>query len=708
VDAEGARTEWAYDSEGRLLHTTDAAGAVSSFEPGPFGLVRARTGSDGLRIEFDYDGELNLRSVVNAAGSAWTYTYDAAGRLIGETDFTGRTLTYELDAVGRLAARTTGMDDRITIDRDPAGRIIARYTPDAEYIYAYDSAGHLVAATGAGTSLSYTRDVLGRIIAEAVDGRTTFYSFDAVGRRMSRTTPSGATSEWSFDLAGRPTLLDAGSGKLGFGYDSAGNEVVRGIGNDVRLTREHDLVGRLTAQHLWTGAGSSHGEPFIADAAESGLSRMPVVSRTWTWRADSVPIRVEDSLRGVRHLTPDTAGRITAVSGSDWSESYAYDAHGNLANATMTGAESALGNDEQSGVRVFERTLLRTAGRTHYTHDPAGRLVRTVRRTLDGRQRTWEYIWDAEDRLVQAAVPDGSTGQYRYDPLGRRISKTQLGSDGNVQQHVVFVWDGPVLAEQQSRGSANQSFAVTWDYEPDSFTPAAQRRRSWATDAEQELIDDVFHAIVTDLVGTPTELIDGTGRVAWRTTTSLWGRVIATAADPDVVCLLCFPGQYLDSETGLHYNLHRYYDPGTGSYLTPDPLGLEPAPNDRAYVPNPLTFTDPLGLMCARKAPKRPDPAPVDPPADGTPERRLWQLTEEGSTKIMKGGPFKTTFYKSASDGTWWTPDVFGHGQSAFKVYQESAKGLDWIADADKYGTYMPDKHKGDTGKFIPWSQLRG
>ena len=32
-----------------------------------------------------------------------------------------------------------------------------------------------------------------------------------------------------------------------------------------------------------------------------------------------------------------------------------------------------------------------------------------------------------------------------------------------------------------------------------------------------------------------------------------------------------YPGQYYDAETGLHYNYHRYYDPGTGRYLRPDP-----------------------------------------------------------------------------------------------------------------------------------------
>ncbi|OCG46648.1 hypothetical protein A9G35_04720 [Gilliamella sp. Choc5-1] len=60
---------------------------------------------------------------------------------------------------------------------------------------------------------------------------------------------------------------------------------------------------------------------------------------------------------------------------------------------------------------------------------------------------------------------------------------------------------------------------------------------------------------------------------------------------------LRFQGQYYDEETGLHYNLNRYYDPFTGRYITQDPIKLFAGFNNYCYVNNDVSnIVDPLGL----------------------------------------------------------------------------------------------------------------
>src|SRR5262249_16525666 len=46
----------------------------------------------------------------------------------------------------------------------------------------------------------------------------------------------------------------------------------------------------------------------------------------------------------------------------------------------------------------------------------------------------------------------------------------------------------------------------------------------------------------------------------------------------------------------LFYNGFRYYDPGAGLYLSPDPLGLAGGLRPFGYALNPTGWIDPLGL----------------------------------------------------------------------------------------------------------------
>nr|WP_275667657.1 RHS repeat-associated core domain-containing protein [Photobacterium damselae] len=47
----------------------------------------------------------------------------------------------------------------------------------------------------------------------------------------------------------------------------------------------------------------------------------------------------------------------------------------------------------------------------------------------------------------------------------------------------------------------------------------------------------------------------------------------------------------------MHYSRHRYYSPKTGRFTTVDPIGLAGGLNNYQYVPNPINWVDPLGLM---------------------------------------------------------------------------------------------------------------
>ncbi len=77
-----------------------------------------------------------------------------------------------------------------------------------------------------------------------------------------------------------------------------------------------------------------------------------------------------------------------------------------------------------------------------------------------------------------------------------------------------------------------------------------------------------------------------------------------------------------------------------------------------------------------------------------------WNIQDGAVSKFQSGDH---TYFENPADGTWWSKDTAGHGGSGFKVYQATAKGLRWIADADGFGNYIIGKHKGPTGVFIPW-----
>ncbi|MFF5922723.1 DUF6531 domain-containing protein [Streptomyces flavochromogenes] len=572
---DGGGESWTWDAEGNRTSHTDPTGATTRFEYTHFGKLAARTGADGARYEFRYDKELRLTEVTGPQGLTWTYTYDGAGRLVAETDFDGRTVTYELDAVGRTTARTTPLGERVTVAYDAMDRVVEQHSSAGTTRYAYDPAGRSVSLTSPTSTVVLERDVTGLLLAETVDGRTTRYEYDAAGALTARTTPSGARSHYANDAAGRRAVLTADGHDMLVARDERGREVARTLGEgpeSVTLASAWDRMGRLSSRSVTAG------------------DRV-VRSRGYGYRADGHLDRITDRVAGTDvTFELDPVGRPLRVAAEGWSETYAYDAVGNQAQAEWP--DRAL-RDEARGERAYEGNRLLRAGRIRYEYDAAGRMVLRQKARLSRKPDTWHYTWDAENRLVACRTPDGVTWRYAYDPLGRRTAKHRMAPDGTtVERSTYFTWDGTRLAEQTDTDSAT---TITWEYDAHDHRPLSQLERRPRGD-DQDAYDTRFFAIVTDLVGAPTELVDEGGDVAWEARRTTWGSTrwnrTATAYTP-----LRFPGQYEDSETGLHYNYLRHYDPETARYACPDPLGLAPAANPVAYVTNPWTLTDPLGLI---------------------------------------------------------------------------------------------------------------
>ncbi|MFS8066922.1 MAG: RHS repeat-associated core domain-containing protein, partial [Byssovorax sp.] len=155
-----------------------------------------------------------------------------------------------------------------------------------------------------------------------------------------------------------------------------------------------------------------------------------------------------------------------------------------------------------------------------------------------------------------------------------------------------FVWDGDTLVHAiRTVGTAPPVATRTFCFDDGSFVPRAQ------CDTRTDPIlgeRSAWSYFVNDPAGTPDELVTDAGEVCGVVDRAVWGTTTATgrATTP-----IRFQGQQEDADTGLFYNRFRDYDPEAGRYISPDPIGLAGGLQLFAYVPSPLGWIDPFGLV---------------------------------------------------------------------------------------------------------------
>jgi RHS repeat-associated protein len=449
-----------------------------------------------------------------------------------------------------------------------------------------------VEAPNAATTTYINDDLGNRLQEDSPDRGIITLTHDAAGNVLTRTDARGIAAAYQYDALGRVTLVDYpgtesdaayrydtgegcsfGSGRLCAVTDASGGSAYAydAFGNLVRHTRTevgvfyttayaYDADDRLLALTDPSGRRVEYGRDALGRITRVEL----VAGEARTLLADGITYRADGLLTGltfgnglIETRAYDQQGRLTAqtLGGVD-SREYSYDASGNL-----TARTAGIGG----GTFTYDALNRLADGTLTYSYEPASNRLAAiggapVSLDLAGNLTTRDargFTYNPAGRLVQVTENGAQIAAYHYDAHGQRSRKVTAA--GTVVYH--YDLQGRLLAETTADGAPLASYVWL------DGRPLAMVTHSGVT---------FLH---TDHLDTPRLGTNGGGTVVWRWDSDAFGTTAASEA-PDgdgqpVTVNLRFPGQYFDSETGLHYNYFRDYDPGTGRYIESDPLGLE-------------------------------------------------------------------------------------------------------------------------------------
>ncbi|MBT2333027.1 RHS repeat protein [Variovorax paradoxus] len=631
-----SREHFVHDAEGRLLAHTDALARRTRYDYTRAGLVAGRTDAAGQRLQYQWDLLGRLTQLRNENGSRYTLDYDPVGRLLSETGFDGKSTEYRHEETTGTLAEVVDGGVITQYEFDPLGRLNERRANGQVESFVYDRNGLLVEARNENAKLQWFHDAVGNLVREHqhyLDEKHTAvwqHGYDELNQRVATIRPDGHITQWLTYGSGHVHgLLVDGQDILGFERDDLHREIGRDQGNGLTQKLHYDPAGRLLEQQI------SQTKPGAVEAVG--------IRRSYAYDKAGQLVAIGDSRRGNLSYRYDPVGRLLEAHSRLGRETFAFDPAGNIGNPSDLDANTQpagrvttrvavrLDGDGRSAAGRLMDNLLKDYAGTHYTWDERGNLVE---RTWNGEKTV--FTWDGFNRMRSASTY-GKTTAFSYDALGRRIAKRS--SDAVT----LFGWDGDTLAFESTQSvegrqeHLGRGDSVHYIHEPGSFVPLLQIRQAQAvalsqtTDVKALMADnggrydidqdplwngqqlkapEVFSKeeiafYQCDHLGTPLELTDYEGRIAWSASYKAWGEAKQAISEAGRKAgfrnPIRFQGQYFDDETGLHYNRYRYYDPVAGRFVSKDPIGFFGGNNFHAYAENPVEWIDPLGLNKKKK-----------------------------------------------------------------------------------------------------------
>jgi len=252
--------------EGLTTRAVDAQTKQSTRVVNAHGQLARSQDHDGYYQAFDYDAFSAPKRVQDSAGNTLqSSTYNVRGMLTARTDMDMGSWSFTPNALGETVSQTDAKNQTTTFEFDLLGRLKKRIEPEGVSEWIWDASseitniGRLTSVTGPGYSETYKYDSLGRPMTTWVSADASYqidYSYNDIGALDSLTYPT-STNGYRFKLKyeyqfGQPyRIRDFADTPTPVNYWTANATNARGqitketLGNNLITSRNYDWATGL-------------------------------------------------------------------------------------------------------------------------------------------------------------------------------------------------------------------------------------------------------------------------------------------------------------------------------------------------------------------------------------------------------------------------------------------------------------------------------
>ncbi|MBQ7589898.1 MAG: RHS repeat-associated core domain-containing protein [Verrucomicrobia bacterium] len=591
-------TSFQYDKAGRLIRAEDPSGRVVTNEWRLGKLVSQTVGKTGssvsANVSLEYDPQMTMMKVKDPMNRyVETYGLDAAGQITTVTNLEGQTMTISRGVLGKVDQIDRFDNTSINIYYDEKVRPYLVYYPNSYYAYSYLSNGLLSSIDNGYNFINLIYDNWNDLVQleNEVYGyycTTNNYAYDAEGNLTNKVLTVNDYYD-TYTLINSTYLYDA-------------NE---------RLTGEDDENGNP----LWRyGYNPYSGQLAYATNMVTGI----YCAYTYDVMGRIRSMTYNKSTRGwipyYIYYSYDSSGRISgkdAYGGGQWGLSpafYEYDELGRLScektfdgstnnyNYDLAGNRIATYNSYNSPIISYStptnNNRLATWGSNgSMIYDNAGCVTNLVRNTTTNIS-CLKLHWNGEYQLSWVEVVDTNNVSdyvtYIYDSLGRKFYR----SDNETCEY--YIYDGMNLVADYD--AVNCRILRTYTY-----GPGVDNIQSMTIYNEDDTTETYYY--IKDASNTVHVLVDEDGLIVEYYYYDAFGNLKIKNENYQWIPKsnygnrFLFQGREYDYDTALYYFRARWYEPETGRWLSPDPIGISGGLNLYAFCGNdPVNFVDPMGL----------------------------------------------------------------------------------------------------------------